>query len=93
MLCWGTLTDSSTVLRIFLNSGDIKIGFCVFPSDICFQPKNEHQHTPEADLLSSILFSPDCTGPLTVYSKGWKGNHTWKCSGWKHFKHCMILDK
>ena len=64
------LTDSSTALRIFLNSSDIKIGFCVFPSDICFQPKNEHQHTPEADVFSSIMFSPDCIGPLTVYSKG-----------------------
>jgi len=91
MLRCGALTDSSTVPRIFLNSSDIMIGFCVFPSDICFQPKTEHQHTAEADAFSSILFSPDCIGPLTVYSKGWKGSHTWKCTGWKHFKHCTIL--
>jgi hypothetical protein len=85
MLCWGTINNSSIVLRIFLNCSDIKIGFCAFPSCICFHPKNEQQHTPEADVFSLILFSPDCTGPATVYSKGWKGSHTWKRTGWKHF--------
>ena len=93
MLCWGTLTDSSTTWRTFLNSSDIKIGFCVFPSGTCVHPKNEHQHTPEDDVFSTILFSPDCIGPLMVYSKGWKGSHTWKCTEWKHFKHCMTLDE
>jgi hypothetical protein len=72
MLRCRTINDGSIVLRIFLKCSDIKIGFSVFPSDICFHQKNEQQHTPEADVFSLILFSPDCIRPVTMYFKGEK---------------------